>query len=78
MTVGELRKILEGVPDDHLVVLSRDPEGNGFKEADGWSDGGFDGEDFRLRELTPALKEAGYTEEDCNSDAPPCILLWPG
>ena len=30
MTVGELRKNLEGVPDNLPVVLSRDAEGNGF------------------------------------------------
>ena len=28
MTVGELKKKLEGVPDDRKIVLSSDPEGN--------------------------------------------------
>jgi hypothetical protein len=30
MTAGELRKALEDVPDERLVVLARDEEGNGF------------------------------------------------
>ena len=30
MTVAELRKVLEGAPDEAIVVMSRDAEGNGF------------------------------------------------
>lgn len=30
ITVGELRKLLDGQPDDKPVVLSKDIEGNGY------------------------------------------------
>lgn len=30
MTVGELKKTLENLPDDMPVILQRDPEGNGY------------------------------------------------
>jgi hypothetical protein len=30
MTVGQLREFLAGQPDDRLVVMSKDAEGNGY------------------------------------------------
>lgn len=46
ITVGELKTILSGFPDDYHVVLAKDAEGNDFSP---------------LIEANPALYEAGST-----------------
>ena len=37
MKVKQLKEILSDMPDDALVVLSRDSEGNGFSLVDGYN-----------------------------------------
>lgn len=37
MTVADLKQILEGLPDDALVILSSDAEGNSFLPMDGYA-----------------------------------------
>lgn len=83
MTVKELKQALEGVDDSRIVIMSKDEEGNGFSplaeastENDVYmADSTWSGE-IALKELTPELKEQGYTEEDLG-DGEDCIVLWP-
>jgi hypothetical protein len=84
MTVAQLKAELKSLPDDLLVVMSRDSEGNGFSPLSDVADNAryeqenaWSGE-IRLKELTPDLKERGYTEDDvADENAPECIVLWP-
>jgi hypothetical protein len=49
MTVKELREALAELPDDLLVVVSRDAEGNGYSPASGISPGEYDRSDWEFR-----------------------------
>ena len=70
MNVGELRKAIEELPDDMLVIVSSDEEGNDFKRLRTvGTDQVFIDEQYgrgyiMYKELTPELKAWGYTEED--------------
>lgn len=79
MTVKELIEILNKVENkDKLVVMSRDPEGNGYSpmycidENCSYDDG-----EIGLETLTDELKAGGYSEEDVK-DGAPAIVLVPG
>ena len=68
MTVKKLRKLLKKQPGDMIVMLARDPEGNGFSPMDKRypiSFGTYDGE-FR-----------GEKRWDDSEGEPPAIVLWP-
>lgn len=83
-TVKDLKKAIEDLPDDMLVVLQSDAEGNSYSIA-----AGVDAENIgvigdcwydlsqKYRQLTPEMCKNGYTEEDVDSTATPCIILWP-
>lgn len=83
MTVGQLKKLLEGLHDDRVVIKSKDEEGNGFEEVSLISrnqcfkrDCGHE-IDIKHETLTKKLKEQGYDEEDCgDSSYKPCIVIW--
>lgn len=83
MKISELKQIINGLDDDLDVIISRDEEGNGFSHLDdytldmGYYEGGYRDLEICHLELTPELKDAGYTEEDIRTDANPCIILWP-
>jgi hypothetical protein len=81
--VKELIEALKGADPEAVVILSRDPEGNGFEtlcdietENQVWSD---EWGEIGFKELTPELIDDGYGEEDlCHEDdAVECIVLWP-
>lgn len=67
MTVANLRAALANLPDDLPVVLSQDPEGNGFdtlfqvEPARWWPD------DQELVDVDEDGEEAGVA----------CVVLWP-
>ena len=49
MTVKKLRKLLKRQPDDVIVMLARDPEGNGFSPMSkryAYSLGTYDGDEY--------------------------------
>jgi len=81
MNVHQLRKILNGVPGHLEVILSRDPEGNGFSPLDDvhTENCGYDRENMDLvfLELTDDLIEQGYDHSDVQRSATPCVALWP-
>jgi len=79
MKVKELMMALVGVDPEMEVVMSADAEGNHYAplrvvDTDGNNYG--DGE-IGLRELTPALQEEGYSEEDVMEGGKPVVVLWP-
>jgi hypothetical protein len=80
MTVRELIEQLKDVAPDHLVVLSRDEEGNGYGELDDVETGmRFDPEwgQTGYEELTDELRENGYSEDDVMKGGLPCVVLFP-
>jgi hypothetical protein len=77
ITVAELIKALRQMEPDLIVVLSRDPEGNGFSvlrtaALDVYKDG-----QLGIEELTPALRKLGYTDEDVLKGGQKAVVLWP-
>ena len=83
MNVKELREALAGLPDDMIVIVQKDSEGNGYSPLSGvdgvnnayraettWS-----GEVGLIR-LTPDDVVAGYGEEDV-LEGEPCCVLYP-
>ena len=80
MNVGELKKAIADTPDDWEMVISRDPEGNGFRLGDvDVANNNYTGEgecvEIGLATLNDELKRQGYTEEDINNGKP-CIVFW--
>ncbi len=84
MTVGELKTLLSGFPDDYHVVLAKDEEGNGFSPLyDGdpayyeaettWSGDVYmeEGDALGLDENDPTYHN-DITVESAN-----CVVLWP-
>ena len=84
ITVEDLKKMLEQHEDTDIVVIAKDGEGNAFSPLYGVTEGmyvpsaAWIGE-VHLRELTPSLREMGYTDEDVWSgpNGQEAIVLWP-
>lgn len=86
MKLSELREQLDVLSanyptSDPIILVSRDEEGNGFRELQDFGessceDEGYGNYEIGLRELTPELIEQGYTDEDIK-DGEDCIVLWP-
>lgn len=82
MKVKELKKLLEDVSDDRIVILQKDAEGNGYSPLEGIDDeSSYQAEttwcgEVGIERLTPELKKDGYTEEDV-VDGEPALVLYP-
>jgi hypothetical protein len=77
MRVGNLRALLATLPDDLLIVLSKDGEGNSFSPL---SDTGDPASTVYEPESTWAglIVDTDEMEEDeMAPDAVPCLVLWP-
>ena len=83
MNVKELKKLLETVDDDLIVILQKDGEGNGYSPCAGIDDEmNYEPEStysgtVGYRKLTPELIEKGYSEEDCLPHAQPALIFYP-
>lgn len=67
MTVKELREAIAEYPDDFLVILSRDAEGNGYAPADAvLAQGHYDASELEFL----------HHPED-NPKPPNAVCLWP-
>lgn len=82
MKVKDLKKLLETVDDERIVIMSKDSEGNDFSplsslddESAYESDSTYSGE-IGIEKLTPELEKKGYTEEEV-SHGVPALVLWP-
>ncbi len=78
MKVKKLRKLLRSADPNAIVVLSIDPEGNGYSPLD-LGTGGMRYEDHEIgyEELTDDLKGKGYSTDDVMTGGKPCFVLWP-
>jgi len=76
MTVKELKDILFELDDDLIIVLSRDPEGNGYAKAETHEEMVYRSGEVGYSELTTTLRAEGYTDEDIISGAR-ALVLWP-
>lgn len=79
MTVAQLIKRLQKEDPKRIVILSSDPEGNSYSELCAGSIGtaGWGGEGVGLENLTPELKEQGYSEDDVMYNPKPALILSP-
>lgn len=78
MTVAQLIKKLQKFDQDRIVVMSSDPEGNGYsKLRDINGDYNYNDGEIGLEELTKEYEDAGYGEEDIMEGGTPCVIFWP-
>lgn len=84
LTVGELKTILSGYPDDYNVVLAKDEEGNGFSPLATTDPAFYEAETTWQGEASFVVGDAfGLDEDDpdYNDDLPVesanCVVLWP-
>ena len=77
MIVAELIALLRTLPQDALVVKSKDEEGNGFDTVDNAEIGAYNASErhFGYAELTAELRAEGYSEGDLTVGAP-AVCLW--
>lgn len=81
MKVKDLIKLLSEQDPESVVVMSRDPEGNGFRELyDLETNAKWHAKDKEtsVRVLTPKLIRCGFSEEDLRDGGVPAIVLYPG
>lgn len=83
MTIDQLiRQLTElGLPGDTLVVLAKDPEGNGFRPADELAHALYDAEERERYDVTDACD--GECGDDCDNFRAPdtavsAVVIWPG
>lgn len=78
--IEELQEIVKESPDaaDRVVIMSRDPEGNGYSEYYGY---GFQKYDETDGEVYPDGSDEDSEEDEDEWEAPedavPAIVLWP-
>jgi len=84
MNVGQLKKLLEPLSDENIVIMSKDGEGNYFSPladielAIYIPETTWYGEIRVARFLTPDLERKGYSEEDTAGDeGRSAIVLYP-
>lgn len=68
-TVKQLRDQLAELPDHAIVILSRDPEGNGFEDYDGWA---------MEKILDEEIRDEDELDEVELDRAVTAVILWPG
>ena len=84
MTVKQLIQELKKLPEDAVVLLSKDSEGNGYSDDvfiqvdPGLSYVKY-GRDIELgySKLTEQLERLGYTEEDVLEEGKSCVVIYP-
>jgi len=82
MTKKELLEMLEEYPEDTLIILSADGEGNSYSPLAGYCDGLYKADSTWSGEFISDDDEAYYREEDGWTDADfedcvPAVVLWP-
>ncbi len=82
MTVQELIDALNEFDRDRVVIVAKDPEGNGYSPLSDLHNAAYEAEttysgNIGLEELTAEDIAAGYSEEDIVEDGEPCVVLWP-
>lgn len=77
ITAGSLIESLKQVSPDTIIVVSKDAEGNSYRQPYSVStDYNYDSGEVGLRQLTEEDLEKGYTDEDVMTNGKPCVCLW--
>lgn len=79
LTVKELIDQLSGLDPDAVVIMQRDPEGNGYAPCSGAEgNGAWDTKEreYGYATLTPELERQGFSQEDVIAGVP-AVVLWP-
>ena len=78
MLVKDLIEVLENMDPDLLVIIARDPEGNGYAPMGDYSVGVFDSKNDEFAE--DDIDEDWSEDEDDESITigKSCVVLWPG
>jgi hypothetical protein len=82
MRVKELKKLLENINDERMVILQKDAEGNGYSPCRGIDDNcAYDADStysgtIGKQVLYEEDKKRGYSEEDI-SKGKPALVLYP-
>ncbi len=77
MKVKKLRKLLKSADPNAIVVLSIDPEGNGYSPARNHASMVYKDREVGETILTDELRKQGYTDADIMTNGRPCFVLWP-
>ena len=85
MKVKDLIEVLKTADPERIVILQRDPEGNGYAQLDQveidnavYQPSREESEAIKLERLTEKLADEGYTEEDVLKEGgQKCIVLVP-
>ena len=77
ITVAQLIEDLKLQDPNRIVVLSKDPEGNGYSPFCNLSTASYSKGQIGLEKLTEEDKKSGYTKEDVLKGKP-AVVLWPG
>lgn len=79
LTVKELIEQLARLDPDAVVIMQRDPEGNGYAPCSGAEGNGawnIKDREYGYAALTPELESQGYSEEDVMTGVP-AVVIWP-
>lgn len=78
MTVGELKELLSDLPEDHVVVLQRDAEGNGYSPMAGAEAAKYQPAN-NCRGEVPCQSdiEGGEYEAEDVAKMLDCVVIWP-
>lgn len=75
MSVRQLKRLLETLPEDSIVVLSKDGEGNGFSPLDSHCEGYYEPTCTWAGDFVDA--EDGDYDEDDLARMEKAVVLWP-
>ena len=81
ITVGKLIELLKQHDPERIVVMAKDPEGNGYSPLCDIDTASYKAEstwcgEIGIEELTPELRKRGYSEEDVIGGQK-ALVLWP-
>lgn len=80
VTARQLRDTLATLPDDTIVVLAKDAEGNAFTICARTEQAGYHAEtpwSGFLADPDAASDEGGWAYDPARDDGTPCVVLWP-
>lgn len=79
MTVKELMATLSTLDQDAVVIMQKDPEGNGYSPCSGIGGNGAwnkSDHEYGYATLTANLEKSGFTKEDIVNGVP-AVVMWP-
>lgn len=78
MTVKQLKKLLEKVDENRIVILQLDTAGTYYNNARGVDDNArYTAGDVKFETLTPKQVAQGFTDEDTTSKGKRALVIFP-